>query len=141
MVQESSEVLEPPPSTTPTAGTYLAVAIGGALGGYLRVGLDLLPDNGSSGSWPWITFAVNVVGTFALALTIGLVSRSRLFLRPLVALGFCGALTTFSTLQLELFRMLRAGNWALGAAYLAISVAAGIASLALGVAIVNRSRR
>jgi CrcB protein len=122
------------------AATYLAVALGGAAGGYLRVGMSFLPDTGSSGSWPWVTFAVNVAGTFVLALTVGLLGRSPSLARPLIAVGFCGALTTFSTLQLELFRMLRAGSWALGAAYLAASLVAGVAALALGAAGSRRGR-
>ena len=49
---------------------YVAVAVGGVAWGYLRVGLSLLPGTGSSASWPWITFAVNVAGTFVLALAV-----------------------------------------------------------------------
>jgi fluoride exporter len=107
----------------------LAIAIGGAAGGYLRVGLSLLPSTGSSGSWPWITFAVNLAGTFVLAFTVALLharGRSTSLHRPLIGVGFCGALTTFSTLQLEVFRMLRADHWLLAGSYLAASVLAGL---------------
>jgi CrcB protein len=120
---------------------YLAVAVGGAVGGYLRVGLSLLPGTGSSSSWPWITFAVNVAGTFVLALAVTLLvahARPSTLLRPLIAAGFCGALTTFSTLQLEVFRMLRGGNDVLGAGYLAGSIAAGLLAAVVGTAIARR---
>jgi fluoride exporter len=116
----------------------LAVALGGAVGGYLRVALSLLPGTGSSGSWPWITFAVNIAGTFVLALTLSLLAargRSASLWRPLVGTGFCGALTTFSTLQLEAFRMLRADHWALAAGYLAASVLVGAAVAFAGIAL------
>jgi CrcB protein len=122
---------------------YLAVAAGGVAGGYFRIVLSLLPGTGSSSSWPWITFAVNVSGAFVLAFAFTLLvsgtPRSAL-LRLLIGTGFCGALTTFSTLQLELFRMLRAGNVALAAGYLAGSLAAGSVAVILGTAIARRRR-
>jgi CrcB protein len=121
----------------------LAVAIGGATGGYLRVGLSLLPYTGSSGSWPWITFAVNLAGTFVLAGTVALLharGRSASLYRPLIGAGFCGALTTFSTLQLEVFRMLRADHWTLAGSYLAVSVIAGLLVALGGVSLANRAR-
>jgi CrcB protein len=119
----------------PGAAFLTAVAAGGATGGYLRVGLSLLPFTGSSGSWPWITFCVNVAGTFVLALTVGLLGcrgRTGRLLLPLIGVGFCGALTTFSTLQLEVFRMLRAGEAALAAGYLSASLLAGAGAIYAG---------
>jgi fluoride exporter len=139
-VSEQPVRVEPskPAVTVPIA---VAIALGGAVGGYVRVGASLLPGTGSSGSWPWITFAVNIAGAFVLALTVSLLHvRGRLTSRwrLLVGVGFCGALTTFSTLQLELFRMLRAGNDGLAAGYLAASVAAGLAAVAAGLMLGRR---
>jgi CrcB protein len=119
-----------------------AVALGGVAGGYLRVGLSLLPGTGSAGSWPWITFAVNLAGTFVLALTVSLLherGRSARIWRQLVGTGFCGALTTFSTLQLEVFRMLRADHLALASGYLAASVLAGLATAFAGIVLGRRA--
>jgi CrcB protein len=122
---------------------YLAVAVGGIAGGYLRVGLSLLPGTGSSASWPWITFTVNVAGTFVLAFAVTLLVARRpsaTFARLLIGTGFCGALTTFSTLQLEVFRMLRAGHWPLAAGYLSGSIAAGCVAVAVGTSLARDGR-
>jgi CrcB protein len=140
----SEHASQPAAQRVPSAAPFsLAIAIGGAAGGYLRVGLSLLPWTGSSSSWPWITFAVNVAGTFVLALTVAVLQargRSSSLLRPLIGVGFCGALTTFSTLQLEVFRMLRADHWLLAGSYLSASVLAGMLVAFAGIAIANRGR-
>jgi CrcB protein len=124
-------------------GPYVAVALGAIAGGYLRVGLSLLPATGSAGSWPWITFSVNVAGTFVLAFTVAHLltgdPRAQL-VRPLVGTGFCGALTTFSSLQLEVFRMLRAGHLRLAGGYLGGSIAIGVVAFLLGSALARRSQ-
>ena len=133
------------PQVRPLAGhrlaPYVAVAAGAVAGGYLRVGSSLLPGTGSPSSWPWITLAVNIAGTLVLACTVSLLlarGRPASLLRPLIGTGFCGALTTFSTLQLEVFRMLRAGHWALAIGYLGTSVVAGYAALLAGSALGRR---
>ena len=101
----------------------LAVFAGGMLGTLARLGLlEALPADPLA--FPWATFAANVAGAFLL----GLVGRDR----PLLGPGFCGALTTFSTLQLELLEMLDAGALGLAAAYVVASLAAGLVAVALG---------
>jgi CrcB protein len=123
---------------------YIAIALGALLGGYLRLGLAATSLAGSASSWPWATFAVNVAGTVVLAFTVAFLavraSRARL-LRPFLATGVAGTLTTFSTLQLEVFRMFRAGHVPLGLGYLAATLAAGAFAFALGGAIARRCSR
>ena len=72
---------------------------------------------------------VNVAGAFLLGyLVTRLQERLPLsaYRRPLLGTGFCGALTTFSTMQVELLRMLDAGRVALALVYAVASVAAGL---------------
>jgi fluoride ion exporter CrcB/FEX len=52
----------------------------------------------------------------------------------------CGALTTFSTVQLELYKMVRAHEWALGVGYAAGTILASFAAVTVGTALVRRVR-
>jgi CrcB protein len=119
-----------------------AIAAGGALGALARTGLaQAFPP--VAGHWPWATFAVNVAGAVALGyFATRLQERLPLssYRRPLLGTGLCGALTTFSTLQVELLHMLDAGRLGLAAGYAAASVAAGYAAVTVTTGIVRRVR-
>jgi CrcB protein len=60
--------------------------------------------------------------------------------RPFLGAGICGALTTFSTLQVELVRMSREGRTALAAGYVSLSVAAGLLAVFVVTAATRRAR-
>jgi CrcB protein len=119
-----------------------AIFAGGCLGALARAGLsEALADDPAR--WPWATFAVNVAGA-ALLGYFATRLQERLpparYRRPFLATGLCGALTTFSTLQVELVRMLDAGHAALALAYAGASIAAGFAVLALATGLTRRVR-
>ncbi|HEU4706203.1 MAG TPA: fluoride efflux transporter CrcB [Solirubrobacterales bacterium] len=119
-----------------------AVFLGGAAGALVRAGLVEALGDGAP-SWPWVTFAVNVFGAFLLGYFVTrLQERLPLstYKRPLLGTGFCGALTTFSTMQVEVLKMLDAGRVGLAAAYGAGSVLAGLAGVHLASAMVRRLR-
>ena len=99
---------------------------GGVAGALARTAVaEAIPHD--PGHWPWATLLVNVVGAFVLGAV-----AARGFRRALLGQGFCGALTTFSALQLELLQMLDAGRTGLALAYAAASLAAGLAAAELG---------
>jgi CrcB protein len=119
-----------------------AIFAGGCAGALARaLLLELLPHD--AGEWPWATLAANAGGAFLLG---WLVTRlqERLppstYPRPLLGTGLCGALTTFSTLQLELLELLDAGRGGLAAAYAGASLAAGCLGVAAATNLV-RARR
>ncbi|MEA2194635.1 MAG: fluoride exporter [Solirubrobacteraceae bacterium] len=119
-----------------------AIFAGGFAGAVARFELaEALPAD--TGAWPWATFVVNVAGAFALGyFTTRLQERLPLsaYRRPLLGTGLCGALTTFSTMQVELLQMLDGGLLALAAAYALVSVAAGFAAVAVATNLVRRTR-
>ena len=117
-----------------------AIFIGGAAGSLLRVLLATeLPARVAT--WPWPTFIVNVSGCFALGL-IATHLRERPpeapHWHPLLGTGFCGTYTTFSTMQLELLRMLDHASYVLTFGYAIASVGAGYLAIAIGTALVRR---
>jgi CrcB protein len=113
-----------------------AIFAGGALGTLLRAGLVEAVGEGAPG-WPWATLVVNVVGAFLLGYLVTAlppVTRHR----PLWTTGFCGGLTTFSTLQVELLKMLEAGNIEIALGYAGASVVAGLIGVQAGVMLARR---
>ncbi|MGH2861658.1 MAG: fluoride efflux transporter CrcB [Solirubrobacteraceae bacterium] len=119
-----------------------AVFAGGVAGTLLRVGFSKAFSSGDS-SWPWVVFAINLTGALLLGhLITRLQERLPLstYRRQLMATGFCGAYTTFSTMQLELFGMWDARRYALAAAYLGASVICGYAAVHVSTAVTRRAR-
>ena len=119
-----------------------AVFVGGALGTLARAGFEELaaPD---PGNWPWPTFTVNIIGAFLLgAFVTRLLERLPVssYRRPLLGTGFCGGLTTFSTMQVETLKMLEHGHYGLAAGYTATSIVVGLFAVHLGTALVRRVR-
>jgi CrcB protein len=119
-----------------------AIFVGGFAGAVARAGVvEALPHE--AGEWPWATFGVNVAGAFLLAyFTTRLQERLPLssYRRPLLGTGLCGALTTFSTMQIELLDMLDEARLGLAASYAAASVAAGFAAVLVATNLVRRAR-
>ena len=110
-----------------------AIFLGGAIGTLIRAGLIEAFGDGAPG-WPWPTFGVNVVGAFLLGYLIASLPPATRH-RPLWTTGFCGGLTTFSTMQVELLKMLEAGRVGLALVYVVGSVLAGLVGVHLGGAI------
>ena len=108
----------------------LLVALGGAVGSvcrYLLSGMNVA-------SWPWGTFAVNILGSLIIGLLVGLVSKGIVSpeMKLLLVTGFCGGFTTFSTFANESFSMMKAGDALQMALYVGASVVIGILAVWAG---------
>lgn len=116
----------------------LLVALGGAGGSVLRYMLSNINT-----SFPWGTFAVNVLGSFLIGLLVGLMSKGVLSpeMKLLLVTGFCGGFTTFSTFANESFSMMKADDVLLTALYVGASVIIGILAVWGGMTLSNISIR
>jgi CrcB protein len=105
------------------------ISIGGAVGAALRYAVGQLIN---SSSFPWATLVVNALGSFILGSVIVGVTDSDILL--LVAVGFCGAFTTFSSFSFQTVRLWERGERS--AAFLNAFGNLTISLLAFGVALV-----
>jgi len=118
-----------------------AVAVGGIVGALLRAGLEAWFPVG--GGIPWTTLMINLAGAAFLAWIVVRVGERlppSTYLRPLLGTGFCGALTTFSTMQVEAVRLTHHGHPATAAVYLVVSVAGGLCVTAYVLRAARRAR-
>lgn len=116
----------------------LLVGAGGAAGATLRWALL---DLGGEAFRPALLL-VNVLGCIVLGAALareGPAGSSRhRWLHDALAVGFCGGLTTFSTLAVEVAELGRDGRAGFGAWYLGASVVLGIAGVMFGAAFAGR---
>jgi CrcB protein len=94
--------------------TYLAIAIGGALGAVGRYWLSTLTETYNGSGFPMGTFVVNVLGSFVIGVCF-FVFAEKLHLvdqwRPVLVIGFLGAFTTFSTFSLDALLLFQQGHY------------------------------
>jgi CrcB protein len=118
------------------------VAFGSALGGLTRWGVTLAAARWLGTAFPWGTLAINISGSLFLGwfttylgdrLLQGVGWLDAGALRLMIAVGFTGAYTTFSTFEYESYGLLRDERVLDGSLYMAGSVFMGLAAVRLGV--------
>ncbi len=120
-----------------------AIFAGGALGAAARVWITrhlVTADD----QWPWAIFLINVSGTIVLAYSVTRLQErlpQSTYRRPFLGTGFCGAFTTFSTMELEILTLLRDGRIGLAIGYAAASIACGYIAIWVTTACVRGLRR
>lgn len=115
--------------------SLLIVGTGSFIGGAMRYLLSMFMRNICGQGFPWGTLAVNLLGCLLFGIVFGMFSKnsstdSALYL--LLTTGVCGGFTTFSTFAHESVQMLQHGNTSGFIGYVATSVIAGFALIALG---------
>jgi len=95
---------------------YIWIAVGAVVGASARYFLSGLIARNFSATFPYSTLLINVTGSLVLGFFL-VYSTDRVLLDPrwrlLVAVGFCGSYTTFSSYAFESFALLEQGQWLL----------------------------
>ena len=115
---------------------FLLVGAGGALGAMSRYGLSVIIGRLWPISFPLATLLINIIGSLAMGLFVGLMARllpawqadARLF----VAVGILGGFTTFSSFSLDAIVLLQRGELWQATAYVLLSVVLCLIGLYLG---------
>lgn len=118
----------------------VAVLAGGCIGGLVRYVVTRAWPT-PAGGFPVSTLVVNLAGAFVLAVVVVAATERQpgRLLRPLLGTGFCGALTTFSSVVVSTDRLLGSGRIGTGAGYVAASFVGGLAAAAAGWALARRA--
>lgn len=119
----------------------VVVAAGGALGAIARYGVSVLVARFWTADFPLATFLINVSGSFVLGFFATFAAEKTAvdpFWRLLVATGFIGAYTTFSTFEYETQRLTETGATMIAIANVVASVIAGFIAVQLGVVMARR---
>ena len=115
---------------------FLLVGLGGAIGSMARFGVGSLVGRFLPMSFPLATLIVNIVGSVAMGLFVGMMARllpawqveARLF----VAVGVLGGFTTFSSFSLDTIALVERGELLQAGLYVLLSVVVCLIGLYLG---------
>lgn len=113
-----------------SAGLWLGVALLGGVGATARFLLDSYVSARASGDLPLGTLLVNISGSLLLGLLTGLAVSGSLFV--LAGTATLGSYTTFSTWMLETHRLAEDSKIRVAIVNIVLSLAIGIAAVALG---------
>ena len=113
----------------------LFVALGGAFGSLSRYGITLGVGRVMGTGWPWGTLLANVLGCLAAGFFVQMTMSTDLVSKDVkigIAVGFLGALTTFSTFGHETFRLAMDGSWGPAAANIGANLVVGLVAVVVG---------
>jgi fluoride exporter len=115
---------------------FLLVGLGGATGSMLRYGIGSVVNRYVNNQFPIGTFSINVVGSLIIGILFGLVARNQWLQEGgmlLLASGFCGGFTTFSTFALENITLMQKGQSFMAILYTGLSIIIGLLLCRVGI--------
>lgn len=110
--------------------TVALVFVGAMLGAPLRYLTDRAVQTRHDSLFPWGTFTVNVAGSLILGALAGAAVPGPLF--AVLGIGFCGALTTYSTFSYETLRLVEQKAYIYASLNIVVSVIAGLGAALVG---------
>ncbi len=117
----------------------LLVFIGGGVGSVLRYAIGKWLNNAETGI-PYGTFAANILGSLLIGIILGYATKNETLSQNhtlLLATGFCGGFTTFSTFAYENHVFLKSGDFTSFAFYTIVSFIVGFLAVFAGMYIVK----
>ena len=118
--------------------TYIAIAIGGAFGAISRYWVSESMEKVNGTGFPLGTFSVNLLGSFLIGVLF-VIFAEKLELahewRPLLVVGFLGAMTTFSAFSLDTLLLFQQGHYNTALFYIFSSVTACLFAASAGIQI------
>lgn len=118
----------------------LSVAFGGAIGAVARFGFGFLFAK-TFEPFPFATFFINITGSFLIGFLLVFLQDkfpANENLRLLIVIGFLGAYTTFSTFELETFRLIETKQLIVAILYVSLSFAVGLIAVISGAFLARR---
>ena len=117
--------------------TWVAVALGGALGSLARFWLTAAMATLTGPRFPWGTLLINVLGSFVIGLVAAItLTPARIAMHPdlrvFLMVGVCGGFTTFSAFSLQTLELLQSGDTWPAAGYMAGSLLLCVAGAWVG---------
>lgn len=120
--------------------SVLLVGIGGGAGSILRMLVNVYVNKWTNQTFPLATFLVNIAGCLIIGILFGLFAKGQLAhqdYKMLLATGFCGGFTTFSTFSSEGLLLFQSGNGQTAIFYLLLSMITGLGAVWLGMSLVR----
>lgn len=119
---------------------FLFVGLGGAVGSMARYGISLVVNKFYTLAFPLATFLINIIGCLIIGLLFGIAQKNNTLQSDswlILATGFCGGFTTFSTFALENNNLLKGNLSVVTMSYTILSVVVGILLCRLGVSLTS----
>ena len=112
----------------------LLIGTGSFIGGVLRYSISQFVQTKFLSAFPFGTFAVNIIGCFAIGMVFALSEKTNMSpeMRLFLATGICGGFTTFSAFSNETYSLMRDGQLFYASAYITSSVLFGLFATFIG---------
>lgn len=113
--------------------SWLLVFLGGGMGSVVRFGVGRYFDN-LGNTFPYGTFLSNILACFILGIVLGLKHAGgvRMDRYYLLAVGFCGGFSTFSTFSGEILDLIQNDKLPTALIYIGLSIIVGLVSVYFG---------